>query len=249
MPGISEAFQKFDRFSQRARKVFALAQEEAQGFNHNYIGTEHLLLGLIREGDGVAAKVLQGLGVELSDVRTAVGIVIGRGHVPVTGALGYTPRAIKVVELAVDEARQQSHTYVGTEHILLGLIREGEGIAAGVLTRLGVELEKAREQTLAVLGGKGPEPRDAVLTCRVGASDLRAIDILVEAGIRTTRSDAASWLIRAGIDSHQELFQRVSATVSEIRRLRQEAQTIAKNVVTDELPPDTRKEPEGSGAT
>src|SRR5690242_8682807 len=143
--------EKFDKFTDRARKVLTLAQEEAQRFNHNYIGTEHLLLGLIREGDGVAAKVLSNLGVELNRVRNGVEFIIGRGDRPAMGEIGLTPRAKKVIELAVDEARRLGHHYIGTEHLLLGLVREGEGIAAGVLESLGVNLEKVRHQTIQVL--------------------------------------------------------------------------------------------------
>ena len=106
----------FDRFTERARKVLTLAQEEAQRFNHNYIGTEHLLLGLVREGEGVAAKVLSNLGVELTKVRSAVEFIIGRGERQVMGEIGLTPRAKKVIELAVDEARRLGHHYIGTEH-------------------------------------------------------------------------------------------------------------------------------------
>ena len=135
---------QFEKFTERARKVLSLAQDEAQRFNHNYIGTEHLLLGLVREGDGVAAKVLANLGVELQKVRSAVEFIIGRGDRIVLGEIGLTPRAKKVIELAVDEARRLNHHYIGTEHLLLGLVREGEGIAAGVLESLGVNLEKVR---------------------------------------------------------------------------------------------------------
>jgi ATP-dependent Clp protease ATP-binding subunit ClpC len=142
---------RFDKFTERARKVLSLAQEEAQRFNHNYIGTEHLLLGLVREGEGVAAKVLSNLGVELNKVRSAVEFIIGRGDRIVLGEIGLTPRAKKVIELAVDEARRLNHHYIGTEHLLLGLVREGEGIAAGVLESLGVNLEKVRTQTIQVL--------------------------------------------------------------------------------------------------
>src|SRR3712207_6782660 len=114
---------RFDKFTERARRVLTLAQEEAQRFNHNYIGTEHLLLGLVREGDGVAAKVLANLGVELNKVRSAVEFIIGRGDRAVLGEIGLTPRAKKVIELAVDEARRLNHHYIGTEHLLLGLVR------------------------------------------------------------------------------------------------------------------------------
>src|SRR5438477_2608912 len=142
---------RFDKFTERARKVLSLAQEEAQRFQHNYIGTEHLLLGLVREGEGVAAKVLSNLGVELNKVRSAVEFIIGRGDRIVLGEIGLTPRAKKVIELAVDEARRLNHHYIGTEHLLLGLVSEGEGIAAGVLESLGVNLENVRTQTIRVL--------------------------------------------------------------------------------------------------
>ena len=146
---------KFEKFTERARKVLSLAQDAAQRFNHNYIGTEHLLLGLVREGDGVAAKVLANLGVELQKVRSAVEFIIGRGDRIVLGEIGLTPRAKKVIELAVDEARRLNHHYIGTEHLLLGLVREGEGIAAGVLESLGVNLERARVATIQTLAGGG----------------------------------------------------------------------------------------------
>jgi hypothetical protein len=142
---------RFAKFTERARKVLSLAQDEAQRFDHHYIGTEHLLLGLVREGDGVAAKVLSNLGVELNTVRGQVEFIIGRGDRIVLGDIGLTPRAKKVVELAVDEARRFNHHYIGTEHLLLGLVREGEGIAAGVLESLGVTLNKVRTQTIQVL--------------------------------------------------------------------------------------------------
>jgi ATP-dependent Clp protease ATP-binding subunit ClpA len=141
----------FDKFTERARKVLSLAQEEAQRFNHPYIGTEHLLLGLVREGEGVAARVLTNMGVQLPKVRSAVEFIIGRGEGAVIGEIGLTPRAKKVIELAVDEARRLDHSYIGTEHLLLGLVREGEGIAAGVLESLGVNLEKVRQQVMLVI--------------------------------------------------------------------------------------------------
>src|SRR5215216_1696747 len=150
-PGEPRMASQFDKFTERARKVLTLAQEEAQRFNHNYIGTEHLLLGLVREGDGVAAKVLGNLGVELNKVRSAVEFIIGRGDRSTSGEIGLTPRAKKVIELAVDEARRLNHSYIGTEHLLLGLVREGEGIAAGVLESLGVSLDKVRQQVMQVV--------------------------------------------------------------------------------------------------
>ncbi|MDE2900566.1 MAG: ATP-dependent Clp protease ATP-binding subunit [Chloroflexota bacterium] len=143
---------RFEKFSERARRVLSLSQEEALRFNHNYIGTEHILLGLVRETEGVAARVLSNLGIELSKVRSAVEFIIGRGEKPVSGEnIGLTPRAKRVIELAVDEARRMSHHYIGTEHLLIGLMREGEGVAAGVLESLGVTLDKVRAETQRLL--------------------------------------------------------------------------------------------------
>jgi ATP-dependent Clp protease ATP-binding subunit ClpC len=167
----------FDRFTERARKVLTLAQEEAQRFNHNYIGTEHLLLGLVREGDGVAAKVLSNLGVELQKVRSAVEFIIGRGERTVSGEIGLTPRAKKVIELAVDEARRLGHHYIGTEHLLLGLIREGEGIAAGVLESLGVNLEKVRTEVIKVLTQTGSAPGPERRNSKTPTIDQLGIDL------------------------------------------------------------------------
>lgn len=151
--------EKFDKFTERARHVLALAQEEAQRFNHNYIGTEHLLLGLVREQDGVAAKVLSNLGVELNKVRSAVEFTIGRGEHTVQGEIGLTPEAKRVIDLSVDEARRLNHHYIGTEHLLLGLVREGEGVAAGVLESVGVNLEKVRREVAIVLS----QPADSTV--------------------------------------------------------------------------------------
>jgi excisionase family DNA binding protein len=141
----------FDRFTERARKVLGLSQQEARRFNHNHIGAERLRLGLAREDDGVAAKVLNNLGVTLDQARQAVEVTIGHGDRIILGEIGLTPRAKKVIALATDEARRMGHHYSGTEHLLLGLIREGEGIAAGVLESLGVNLERARRETIRVL--------------------------------------------------------------------------------------------------
>ncbi|MDP2937310.1 MAG: ATP-dependent Clp protease ATP-binding subunit [Dehalococcoidia bacterium] len=173
---------RFDKFTERARKVLTLAQEEAQRFNHNYIGTEHLLLGLVREGDGVAAKVLANLGVELNKVRSAVEFIIGRGDRTVTGEIGLTPRAKKVIELAVDEARRLSHHYIGTEHLLLGLVREGEGIAAGVLESLGINLEKVRSETIRILSQSSVHAHaDARTATKTPTIDQLGIDLTAAA--------------------------------------------------------------------
>ena len=148
----------FDRFTERARKVLTLAQHEAERLNHNYIGTEHLLLGLVAEGEGGAAKVLSNLGVELGKARSGVESIIGRGERRVRGELGLTPQAKKVIELSFDEARRLGHHYIGTEHLLLGLIRQGEGVAAGVLESLGVHIERAHADVIKILTQTGWVP-------------------------------------------------------------------------------------------
>jgi ATP-dependent Clp protease ATP-binding subunit ClpC len=149
----------FERFTDRARRVVVLAQDEARMLNHNYIGTEHILLGLTREGQGVAARTLESLGISLDAVRQQVEEIIGRGQQAPSGHIPFTPRAKKVLELSLREARQLGHDYIGTEHILLGLIREGDGLAAQVLVNLGVHLDRAREQVIRLLhGGPGAEP-------------------------------------------------------------------------------------------
>ncbi len=143
----------FERFTDRARRVVVLAQEEARMLSHNYIGTEHILLGLIHEGEGVAAKALESLGISLEAVRQQIDEIIGHGQHAPSGHIPFTPRAKKVLELARPEAVQLGHNYVGTEHILLGLIREGEGVAAQVLVRLGADLNLVRRQVVQVLQG------------------------------------------------------------------------------------------------
>ncbi|HEX5546335.1 MAG TPA: Clp protease N-terminal domain-containing protein, partial [Ktedonobacterales bacterium] len=218
---------KFDKFTERARLALSLAQDEAQKLNHNYMGTEHLLLGLTREEerDAPSTKILEYLGIRPEAVRAAVLHILGHGDRLVLGEIGLTPRAKKVMELAVDEARRLNHHYIGTEHLLLGLIREGDGIAAGVLESLGVNLERARNALTDMLarraskeGGTSARPAESepsvpaapsagpknnVVTCRLDDAAVDALDALVEAGIRSTRSDAAAWLISAGIEAHR----------------------------------------------
>ena len=143
----------FERFTDRARRVVVLAQEEARMLNHNYIGTEHILLGLIHEGEGVAAKGLEALGISLEGVRAQVEEIIGQGQQAPSGHIPFTPRAKKVLELSLREALQLGHNYIGTEHILLGLIREGEGVAAQVLVKLGADLNRVRQQVIQLLSG------------------------------------------------------------------------------------------------
>jgi len=183
---------RFDKFTERARRVLTLAQEEAQRFNHNYIGTEHLLLGLVREGDGVAAKVLSNLGVELNKVRSAVEFIIGRGDRATSGEIGLTPRAKRVIELAVDEARRLNHSYIGTEHLLLGLVREGEGIAAGVLESLGVNLERVRGETTRILAASQPQGGPA--TAAAGGRQSARTPTLDQLGVDLTAAARAGQL-------------------------------------------------------
>src|SRR5438270_1621274 len=152
----------FERFTDRARRVVVLAQEEARMLNHNYIGTEHILLGLIHEGEGVAAKALESLGISLDAVRQQVEEIIGQGQQAPSGHIPFTPRAKKVLELSLREALQLGHNYIGTEHILLGLIREGDGVAAQVLVKLGADLNRVRQQGIQLLHGyQGKEPTSA----------------------------------------------------------------------------------------
>jgi len=145
----------FERFTDRARRVVVLAQEEARMLDHDYIGTEHILLGLIHEGEGVAAKALESLGISLDAVRQRVEEIIGRGQQAPSGHIPFTPRAKKVLELSLREALQLGHSYIGTEHILLGLIREGDGVAAQILVGSGVDLNRARQQVILLLTGRG----------------------------------------------------------------------------------------------
>src|SRR5437588_8235440 len=183
----------FDRFNDRAKRVLALAQDEAIRFNHNYIGTEHLLLGLVREGEGVAARVLASLGVELSKVRTAVEFILGRGDSTTSPSeITLSPRTKKVIELAIDEARKLGHSHVGTEHLLLGLVREGEGIASGVLESLGGAVEKVRHQVIATLGQQHPQAAETAAAG--GKSASSKTPTLDQLGVNLTAMAKASQL-------------------------------------------------------
>jgi hypothetical protein len=172
----------FERFTDRARRVVVLAQEEARLLGHNYIGTEHILLGLLHEGEGVAARTLEALGVSLSRVRAGVESIIGRGGDAPAGHVPFTPRAKKVLEMSLREAVQLGHNYIGTEHILLGLIREGEGVAAQVLVQLGVDLETARGTVIELLGR---EPGGVAMSVRgAGAGAGSRFSVGLAAGER-----------------------------------------------------------------
>src|ERR1700683_1778026 len=153
-PRCEESDDMFERFTDRARRVVVLAQEEARMLNHDYIGTEHILLGLVHEGQGMAAKALEALGISLEAVRQQVQEIVGRGQQAArSGHIPFTPQAKKTLELAFREAVQLGHNYIGTEHILLGLIREGEGTAAQVLVSLGADLDRVRQQVIELLHG------------------------------------------------------------------------------------------------
>lgn len=248
---------KLDQFTKRAKQVLVHAEEEARSFDHPYIGTEHLLLGVVREGEGVGARVLHALEIDEPRLRDAVMYVVGRGEKGTSGKLELVPRAKHALELAVEEARRMRHHFIGTEHLLLGLLLEDEGVAAGILAGLGVDLATAREQVTTLLGGEGrqgvraaveravrgrrerggssesPETRSNVITVRVSDRDLAAIDALVESGIRTTRSDAASWLIGVGVNANRQLLERIYATIEQIRQLRADAQALAQETGAD----------------
>ena len=172
---------RFEKFSERARRVLTLAQDEAQRFSHTYIDTEHILLGLVREDEGVAAKVLISLGVGLNKIRSALESTMGRSEKPSSGEIGLTPAAKKVIEIAIDEARHLGHNYIGTEHLLLGVLRGGTGIATEVLSSFGVTLEKARAETVHVLSQGMPKSRLARATSRTPVLDQLGIDLTVAA--------------------------------------------------------------------
>ena len=179
----------FERFTDRARRVVVLAQEEARMLNHNYIGTEHILLGLVHEGEGVAATALESLGIALEGVRQQVEEIIGQGQQAPSGHIPFTPRAKKVLELSLREALQLGHNYIGTEHILLGLIREGEGVAAQVLVKLGADLNRVRQQVLQQLSGSaGREPTEGAGGGRGEGTPLSSSVVLDQFGRNLTQS-------------------------------------------------------------
>ena len=210
----------FERFTDRARRVVVLAQEEARLLNHNYVGTEHILLGLIHEGEGVAAMALESLGISLEAVRAQVEEIIGQGQRVPTGHIPFTPRAKKVLELSLREATQLSHNYIGTEHILLGLIREGEGVAAQVLVKLGAELSRVRQQVIQLLSGYvgGEEAADKPgartrLVRMTAPEELREADQQLAQARREKEAaiDAEDFEQAAGLrDKERQLARRVA---------------------------------------
>jgi ATP-dependent Clp protease ATP-binding subunit ClpC len=222
----------FERFTQRARRVVVLAQEEARLLNHNYIGTEHILLGLIREGEGVAAKALESLGISLDGVRQQVETIIGPGQQAPSGHIPFTPRAKKVLELSLREAQQLGHNYIGTEHILLGLIREGSGVAAQVLVKLGADLNRARQQVVQLLHGyqgedvtgEGlPLPADALT--RTDSLDRRLAALERWVGLRPDLDDLDQEIARVRRDKEAAIDRQDFEAAAPLRD--QEKQLLA----------------------
>jgi ATP-dependent Clp protease ATP-binding subunit ClpA len=201
----------FERFTDRARRVVVLAQEEARLLNHDYIGTEHLLLGLAHEGQGVAAKALESLGVRLEALRAQVQEIIGRGQWAPTGHIPFTPRAKKVLELSLRESKQLGHNYIGTEHILLGLIREGEGVGAQVLVKLGADQARVHQQVIQLLSGYagGPEP----------AAGTRAVHMTVPEDFREAEEQLAQVRRQKEAAIDAEDFERATALRDQERQL------------------------------
>jgi ATP-dependent Clp protease ATP-binding subunit ClpA len=246
-----------DRFTERAKKVTAVAKEEARRFNHSYIGTEHLLLGLVDVEQGVAARVLRLLGVDLPRVREAVMFVIGRGEGPVPENPALAPRAQRMIDLAVEEARALGHVYVGTEHLLLALTHTDDrglegAIAIRILQGLGVDPAQVRVRVMQVLmGATGTaRTRDNVVTCRVDDRTLAALDAMVEVGVYSTRSEAAARLIVAGIEANQPLLERVYAAAAQIRRVREDTQKLTQEWrATEAATPSASQEPDVNAST
>ena len=205
----------FERFTDRARRVVVLAQEEARMLNHNYIGTEHILLGLVHEGEGIASKALLSLNVSLDAVRRQVEEVIGRGGSPPGGHIPFTPRAKKVLELSLREALQLGHNYIGTEHILLGVIREGEGVGAQVLTKLGANLERVRQAVIHLLPASGAE---SPVLAEFQADMASTLARVVERGRRT-----------------RELAERLAGLLAEAM----DDPTVTADLVLSGLPPNS----------
>jgi ATP-dependent Clp protease ATP-binding subunit ClpA len=229
----------FDKFSERARKALVYAHDEARLLNHSYIGTEHILLGLVRENEGVTAQVLKELSIDLSAVRTFVEQVVKRGEpLPDDIERPLTPRVQVVLMMALGETWRLP-PLVEPEHLLLALVREGEGIAAGALESLGAPLDQVRSLIFQKLVNRAVISTESlkdtikkanVVTCRIDDHDLNAIDALVEVGIRSTRSDAAAWLIHAGVEANRAVLDSVYATVVEIHQLRAKAQSMALQI-------------------
>jgi ATP-dependent Clp protease ATP-binding subunit ClpA len=216
----------FERFTDRARRVVVLAQEEARMLEHDYIGTEHLLLALIHEGEGVAAKALRALDVDLDTLRREVEALVGRGQQPSKGHIPFTPRAKKVLELSLRESVQLGHDYIGTEHLLLGIVREGEGPAAQVLQQRGIELNSVRQEVIRLLhghqAGEGRRRR-RVAWARAGGEGATLEDISHQ--LRVLGARLAAIEEKLGIEESPERqgLRRVDAEIARVRRQKESA--------------------------
>ena len=215
----------FERFTDRARRVIVLAQEEARMLEHNYIGTEHLLLGLIHEGEGVAAKALRALDVDLDTLRREVEALVGRGQEPLAGHIPFTPQAKKVLELALRESVQLGHDYIGTEHLLLGLIREGEGPAAQVLQQRGIELNMVRQEVIRLLHGyevRGGRRGRRVVRASSGGEGVTLAEVSHQ--LRVLGARLAAIEEKLGIEDSPER-QQVRSIDAEIARVRRQKES------------------------
>jgi ATP-dependent Clp protease ATP-binding subunit ClpA len=248
----------FERFTDRARRVVVLGQEEARLLNHNYIGTEHLLLGLIHEGEGVAALALESLGMRLEAVRSQVEELIGQGQSAPVGHIPFTPRAKKALELSSREALQLGHNYIGTEHILLGLVREGEGVAAQVLVKLGADLPRVRQQVIQLLStparGAGEAGGRARLVRMTVPEDLRELEDQLaevrrkkEAAIDAEDFEQAAALRNKERQLHRRVAERerewragvdLAAVMQENQRLHDEVERLRERLRQHGIEPD-----------
>jgi ATP-dependent Clp protease ATP-binding subunit ClpA len=221
-----------DKFTESAQRALAFSQEEARRLGHTYIGTEHLLLGLLRDDQTVAGRILNDMGVTIASGRKALTLITpAQPERRRVGEIGLTPRAKKAIELSIQEAHESGDQFIGTEHLLLGILREDEGASAGILTDLGIGINRVRKQILYVREAKRATTetsttRNNVVSFRLGDRTLAALDALVEAGVCNTRSEAAAWLVEAGITAKQDLFQQVYTTVAQIRALRAQVQML-----------------------
>ena len=217
----------FERFTDRARRVVVLAQEEARMLEHNYIGTEHLLLALIHEGEGVAATALRALDVDLDTLRREVEALVGRGQQPASGHIPFTPRAKKVLELALRESVQLGHDFIGTEHLLLGLVREGEGPAAQVLAQRGIELDAIRQQVIRLLhghqGGRGSRRGRRPARARPGGEDATLEEISHQLHVLGARLAAIEEKLGIEESSARQRLRRVDAEIARVRRQKESA--------------------------
>jgi hypothetical protein len=241
----------FERFTKFGKAAFFQAGEEARRLNRPSVGPEHIFLGVVFHEEGVAGRVLALLGVTIDAARENVEALAGRGDGPVQGEIHFSPEGKRVLALALDEARRLGHNYLGTEHMLLALFQFDDGPDGvpilDVMKHFRLRADRVRDLIMQELGRRLATSlslpggarlslpggtRNNVVMCRVNNPDLEAIDTLVEAGVRATRSDAAAWLIHAGIEGNKPLFERLQATVREIRRLREQAQAITQEVAS-----------------